>query len=53
MMRKILDKLFTVAMVLLIIWFVFSWLEVIANNTDPNATYSSINLFTWLFTRGA
>ena len=43
---KVLKISYYMISVLLITWFLISWLEIGFNNCDPDPVYHSINLFT-------
>lgn len=46
---KILSKIFTLILTLLILWCLVSTVEVTAKNSKPNPQYSSANVWVLLF----
>jgi len=42
---KVMKVSYYIISVLLIAWFVVSWLEIGFNNCDPDSVYHSMNLF--------
>lgn len=42
---KALTTAMSIASILFIVWFVASWVDVIADNTSPNPVHSEYNLF--------
>lgn len=42
---KIISDIIFLICVVLLIWFILSWGEVNAHNTDPNYIYSQYNIF--------
>lgn len=47
-MIKTLNKLFTIIMVLFIVWFVASYMDIVMHNLDDEPIYKVWNLFTIL-----
>lgn len=47
-MIKTLNKLFTIAMIIFMAWFVASYIDIIAHNLDDEPMYKVWNLFTIL-----
>ena len=47
-MDRIIDKIMfilAIPSILVLIWLLLSWLQVLANNVDGNAVYPDYNLF--------
>lgn len=42
---KTLSRLFTIAMVLFIVWFVASYMDIVMHNLDDEPMYKAWNLF--------
>lgn len=42
---KVLYNLYKLIIMLLILWFVFSIVDIIADNSMPNAVHSQLNMF--------
>ena len=43
--KKILGMLFTILMIMAIMWFVLSYLDVVLNNLDEHPQYQGWNIF--------
>ncbi len=43
--KKILSMLFTILMIMAIMWFVLSYLDVVLNNLDEHPQYQGWNIF--------
>ena len=43
--KKILGMLFTILMIMVIMWFVLSYLDVVLNNLDEHPQYQGWNIF--------
>ena len=43
--KKILSMLFTILMIMAIMWFVLSYLDVVFNNLDEHPHYQGWNIF--------
>lgn len=43
--KKILSMLFTILMIMVIMWFVLSYLDVIFHNLDEHPQYQDWNIF--------
>ena len=43
--KKILGMLFTIFMIMVIMWFVLSYLDVVLNNLDEHPQYQGWNIF--------
>ena len=43
--KKILGMLFTILMIMVIMWFVLSYLDVVLNNLDEHPQYQDWNIF--------
>ena len=43
--KKILGMLFTILMIMAIMWFVLSYLDVVLHNLDENPQYQGWNIF--------
>ena len=43
--KKILGMLFTILMIMAIMWFVLSYLDVVLNNLDEHPHYQGWNIF--------
>lgn len=48
-MKKLLGKLVATAELSVMVWFVLSWLNVIANNTAPYGELATWNMFVIIF----
>ena len=48
-MKKFISKTLTFVCVLWLVWVAASFLDVVANNLDPNPTYAVWNVFAMLF----
>jgi type II secretory pathway component PulC len=44
-MKKFISKLISVLLILVTVWFVGSFAEVISKNLEPNPQYSKANMF--------
>lgn len=44
-MKKIINKIFLILSVIIILWFIVSYLEVITKNLSENPQYSFWNIF--------
>lgn len=44
-MKKFVSKIVSILLILVTVWFIGSFAEVIAKNTTQNPQYSEINLF--------
>jgi len=44
-LKKVIEVFFLFIAVLLTLWAVGSWIEVICRNLNPNPTYSTFNFF--------
>jgi hypothetical protein len=44
-MKKFISKIISVLLILITVWFVSSFAEVIAKNIEPNPQYSRANMF--------
>lgn len=44
-MKKIINKIFLILSVIIILWFIVSYLEVITKNLGENPQYSFWNIF--------
>ena len=42
---KVLNKLFTITMIIFLVWFVMSYMDIIAHNLDDEPVYKAWNLF--------
>lgn len=44
-MKKMIERVFCVAMVCMMVWFVASWIDIVADNTKPNPYHHDWNAF--------
>ena len=45
-MKKVLDKFTSLILLAVVVWFLFSWIEVLRYHANPSLEYSQYNLFT-------
>lgn len=48
-MKKLISNIVGTLAIIFIVWVLFSWLNIIANNTDANPMYAAWNFFTIFF----
>lgn len=48
-LRRWIKRIAAIAVIVLVMWFGYSWYEVVSQNTMPNPIYHNWNLFTLLF----
>lgn len=44
-MKKLMKSIICVILVVLAVWFVASWIDIVADNTQPNPQHSKYNMF--------
>lgn len=48
-MKKIITNILAAASILLIVWALLSWVDIVADNSSPNPSHNPCNLFVLLF----
>lgn len=45
---RIISRIFSIISVLVIVWFMVSYFEIVSKNVKPNPNYSKYNFIVWI-----